>query len=200
MTATWLLPIALIPGTWQFYEVPPTPQVTQGETPPQVDLNETENATSSESQKDQGGPVEEESPSQTECAPEPKDSTSREPDQEQAWGSQSSTYTSKPQPPYEYWDPGPSVVWGPPPDHGYPNPMWSGSGSFHHAQSHYPTQGAYITPIPGYGTPMYGYFQPANPEQSSHEIYESTEYGPAAPPPVVINTVPLPSSRPNTPP
>ena len=194
MTATWLLPIAIIPGTWQVPDAPgawpeTTPQITQRQTLPQPEPSETDSAVSHETQKEEGL-IEEKVPD--EGAPEPKASTSQDHDQGQAWGSPSSSYTSKHQPPQGYRDNSPSVMWIPP-EHGYPNPMYSGTSSFHYAQSHYPP-GAYFTPVPGYATPTYGYYQPVNPEQTP-ETYE-----PTAPPPVVVHTVPLPSSRPNTPP
>jgi len=194
LTATWLLPIAIIPGTWQAYEVPETPQITGGQVPPQPEPSEADNAVSAETQE-QGGFIEEKAPD--EGTPEPKASTSQEPDQDQAWGSSSSSYMSNHQPPQGHWDPTPSVMWIHP-EQGYPNPMYSSSSSFHYAQSHYPP-GAYFTPISGYGTPMHGYYQPVNPEQTP-ETYETMAHEPTAPPPVVVNTVPLPSSRPNTPP
>ena len=197
LTATWLLPIAIIPGTWQAYEIPPTPlegprQIAGEQTPPQPD--QTDNAVSSGARKE-GGVVEEKD--LDEEVPEPKASTSQEPGQDQSWGSPSSSHALGHQPPQGYWDPSPSAMWIHP-EHGYPNPMYSSSSSFHYAQSHYPP-GAYFTPMPGYATPMYGYYQPTNPEQTP-ETYESTAYEHTAPPPVVVHTVPLPSSRPNTPP
>jgi len=187
LTATWLLPIAIIPGTWQVYEVLATPQITAGQMPPQFEPNQSDDAVSAETQEE-GGHTEEKVPNET--APEPEASTSQEPDQAHAWASLSSSYTSTPQPPQEHWNPNPSVMWIPP-EQGYPNPMYSSSSSFHYAQSHYPP-GAYPTPMSGYTTPMYGYYQPANPEQT-HEMYEPTAYELAAPPPVVVHTVPLPS-------
>ena len=193
LTATWLLPIAIIPGTWQVYEIPTTPQITEGQASFRPEPNELDNAASAETQK--GEPIEETIPDGG--APEHKASTSQEPDQAEAWGSQSSSYTSKHQPQQGYWDPDPSVTWIPP-EHGYPNPMYSSSSSFHYAQSH-PPPGAYFTPTPAYTSPMYGYYQSADPEQKP-ETYEPTAYEPVAPPPVVVHTVPLPSSRPNTPP
>jgi hypothetical protein len=195
LTATWLLPIAIIPGTWQVYEIPPTPQITQGEIPSQPELNETKEAVSAETEEGEG-PVEEVAPNKTENDPEQMGSTSQEPDQDQTWGS--SPYSSTQQQQQGYWDLSPSVVWVPP-EHGYPDPMYSSSSSFHYSsQLHYPP-GAYFTPLPGYPTPIYGYYHPMNPEQTP-ETYESTAYEPIAPPPVVLHTVPLPSSRPNTPP
>ena len=195
LTATWLLPIAIIPGTWQVYEVPPTPQVARGEALSQPEPNETDNVDSVETRKE-GGSIDEIIPYEKENDPDKMGSTPQEPDQEQTWGS--SSYTTKPQQPQEYWDPNPSVVWVPP-EHGYPNPMYSSSSSFHYPQSYYPPPGVYFTPMPGYATPMYGYYQPVSPEQTP-ETYEPTGYEPSAPPPVVVHTVPLPSSRPNTPP
>ena len=199
LTATWLLPIAIIPGTWQAFEVPKTPQepalrMTEEQAPPQAEPSETDNAVYTEAQEE-GGIVEEKA--LDEVVPAPKASVSQEPDQDQVWGSPSFSYASKHQPPQGYWDPSLSGTWIQP-DHGYPNPMYSSSSSFHYAQSHYPP-GAYFTPMPGYATPMYGYYQPANPEQTP-ETYEPAVYGDTAPPPVVVQTVPLPSSRPNTPP
>ena len=194
LTATWLLPIAIIPGTWQVYEIPTTPQITEGRMPPQLEPNESNNTASAETQKEEG-PIE--GKVLDEGAPEPKASTSQQPDQAEVWGSPSSSHTSNHQPPQEYWDPNPSVMWNPP-EHGYPNLMYSSSSSFHYAQSHYPPD-AYFTPAPGYATPMYGYYQPANPEQTP-EMYQPTAYDFVAPPPVLVHTVPLPSSRPNTPP
>ena len=195
LTATWLLPIAIIPGTWQAYEVPTTPQLTAGQTPSQPELNE--NAVSAEVHagvQGRGEPIEREA--LDEDVPEPKASTSQVPDQDHAWGS-SSTHVSKQQQPQDRWDPNPSVMWIYP-EHDYPNPMYSSSNSFHHTPSHYPP-GAYVSPMPGYAAPMYGYYQPANPEQPS-ETYEQVAYESTAPPPVLVRTVPLPSSRPNTPP
>ena len=194
LTATWLLPIAIIPGTWQVYEIPTTPQITEGRVPPQPGPNESNNAVSAETQKE-GGPAE--GTVLDEGAPEAKASTSQEPDQGEAWGTPSSSRTSKHQPPQGYWNPNYSVMWTPP-EHGYPNPVYSSSSSFHYGQSHY-FPGAYSTPTPGYTTPTYGYYQLANPERTS-ETHEPTTHEPAAPPPVVVHTVPLPSSRPNTPP
>jgi len=198
LTATWLLPIAIIPGTWQVYEDPETlpedtPQITQVQTLPQPEPSETDNAVPDEAQK--GGFVE--GNDLDEGVPEPKASTSQEPVRDQAWGSPLSSYTSAQPPPQGYWDPNPPVTWIPP-EHGYPNPMYSSSSSFHYAQSHYPP-GAYFTPMPGYATPVHGYYQPMNPEQTP-ETHEPTSYEPTAPPPVVVHTVPLPSSRANTPP
>ena len=195
LTATWLLPIAIIPGTWQVYEVPGTPQLTAGQAASQPELNEgaVSAEVHAEAQKE-GGPIEGKAPNQD--VPEPKASASQEPGRDQAWGS-SSTYISKQQQPQDHWDPSPSLMWIYP-EHGYPNPMYSSSNSFHHTPSHYPP-GAYVSPMPGYAAPMYGYYQSANPEQPT-ETYESAAYGPAAPPPVLVHTVPLPSSRPNTPP
>jgi hypothetical protein len=192
LTATWLLPIAIIPGTWQVYEIPTTPQIIAEQMLSQL---EPDNAVSAETQKE-GGPVE--GTVLDQGATEPKASTSQEPDQVEAWGSPSSSYTSKHQPPQGYWDPNPSVMWIPP-EHGNPNPMYSSSNSFHYAQSHYPP-GAYFTPAPGYPTPMYGYYQPADPGQTPPGGHEPMADEPVAPPPVVVHTVPLPSSRPNTPP
>lgn len=194
LTATWLLPIALIPGTWQVYEVPGTPQITEGQTPSQPESNKTNDVVSAETQKE-GGPIEEEVPD--EDVQEPEASTSQEPDQYQAWSSPSSSHTSKPQAPQDHWDPSPSLMWIHP-EHGYPNPMYSSSSSFQYAQSYYPPE-AYFTSMPGYAVPMHGYYQPTNPEQTP-ETYEPMAYEPTAPPPVVVHTVPLPSSRPNTPP
>jgi hypothetical protein len=57
LTATWLLPIAIIPGTWQVYEIPTTPQIIAGQMPSQPEPSETDNAVSAETQKE-GGPVE----------------------------------------------------------------------------------------------------------------------------------------------
>ena len=193
LTATWLLPIAIIPGTWQVYEIPTTPQITGGQTPSQHEPGESDNAVSVETQKE-GGPIEGTIPD--EGAPEPKASTSQEPDQVEAWGSPMAS-SSKHQPPQGYWDPNPSVMWIPP-EPGHPSSMYSSSSSFYYAQSHYPPS-PYFTPVPGYTTPMYGYYQPANPEQTP-EMHEPTAHEPVAPPPVVVHTVPLPSSRPNTPP
>ena len=195
LTATWLLPIALIPGTWQAFEVPATPlgdtqQFTEGQALSQPEQGETDKTISAEAQKE-GGVME--GKVLNDAVPGPEASTS----QDQGWGSQSSSYASKHQPPQDYWDPSPSAMWNYP-DHGYPNPMYSSSSSFHYAQSHYPP-GAYFTPMPGYGAPMYGYYQPVIPEQTS-ETYEPTAYEHTAPPPIVVQTVPLPSSRPNTPP
>lgn len=187
MTATWLLPIALIPGTWQAYEIPPTPQITQGEAPSQFESDEAGNVTSAQTQKEAGF-AEKSVPEETENLPESKGSTSQEPRQDQAWGL-SSSHTSEQQPPQGYWDPSPSVVWVPP-EHGYPNPMYSSSSSFHYTQSHYPP-GAYFTPLPGYPTPMYGYYQPVDPEQTQ-ETHDPTAYEPNVPPPVVVHTIPLP--------
>ena len=191
LTATWLLPIAIIPGTWQVFEVPRTPtgdpqQIAEGQAPSQPGPSEADKAISAETRKE-GGVVEEKV--LDEGVPEPKASTSQEPDQDQPWGSSSSSHTSGHQPPQGYWIH---------PEGGYPDPMYSNSSSFYYAQSHYPP-GAYFTPMPGYATPMYGYYQPENPEQTP-ETYESTAYEHTAPPPVVVHTVPLPSSRPNTPP
>ena len=195
LTATWLLPIAIIPGTWQVYEVPATPQITQGEAPSQTEPNETGDVASAETPPKEEGPIEKKVPDETENVPEPTGSTSQEPNKDEAWGSSSNT--SNHHPPQGYWEPSPSIVWVPP-EHGYPNPMYSSSSSFHYAQPHYPP-GAYFTPTPGYGTPMYGYYQPANPEQTPG-AHDPTVYDFIAPPPVVVQTVPLPSSRPNTPP
>lgn len=191
MTATWLLPIAIIPGTWQVYQVPPTPQIIRGEAPsePQHQPNETDDVASTETQKE-GGLAKETIPSKKENIPEAMNPT---PDEEQAWGS--SSYSSNQQQPQGYWEPSPSVAWVPQ-DHVYPHPMYSSSSSFHY--SHYPP-GAYFTPIPDYATSMHGYYQPMNPEQT-HQTYDPTAHEPTAPPPVVVHTVPLPSSRPNTPP
>ena len=191
LTATWLLPIAIIPGTWQVFEVPETPQITQGEPPPQPESTNTDNA---EIQRE-GESAIEKTYGETEPVSESKATTSQTLDQDQAWGLSSSSYISGQQPPQGYWDPSPSVVWVPS-EHGYPNPTYSSSGSFHYAQPHYPP-GAYFTP--SYPTPMYGYFQPTNLEQT-HETYEPTLNEATAPPPVVVHTVPLPSSRPSTPP
>ena len=193
LTATWLLPIAIIPGTWQVYEIPTTPQITEGQMPSHPEPNQSDNAVSAETQNE-GGPTQEKVTD--EGVPEPEASTSQEPDQAQAWWFQSSSYTSTPQPPQGHWNPNPSVMWIPP-EQGYPNPMYSNSSSFHYAQSHPP--GTYFTPMPGYTTPVHGYYQPADPEQIS-EMYEPNAYEPAAPPPVVVHTIPLPSSRPNSPP
>ena len=190
LTATWLLPIAIIPGTWQVYEIPPTPQIARGETPSQTEPNETNDVLSTETQKEEGF-TDETIPNKTEDVVEQMDSVSQESDQKEIWASSSH------QQPQGYWDPSPSVVWVPP-EHGYPNPMYSSSNPFHYPQSHYPP-GAYFTPMPGYATSVYGYYQPINPEHTP-ETYESTMYEPIVPPPVVVNTVPLPSSRPNTPP
>jgi len=82
-TATWLLPIAIIPGTWQVYEIPTTPQITEGQMPPQPEPNWSDNA------------------------------TSQEPDQGEALGTPSSSHTSKHQPPQGYWNPNYSVMWTP---------------------------------------------------------------------------------------
>jgi hypothetical protein len=197
LTATWLLPIALIPGTWQVYDpeaLPDAPQITEGQAPSQPEPSEADNAIAAETQKEED-PVEEKVRDET--VPEPKASTSQEPHKDQPWGSPSSSYTSKNQPPQGYWDPSLSGMWIHP-EYGYPNPMYSSSSSSHFAQSHYPP-GAYFTPMPGYGTPMYGYYQPVNPQQTP-ETHEPMVEGPMAPPPVVMHTVPLPSSRPNTPP
>ena len=197
LTATWLLPIALIPGTWQVFEVPgtppaDTPRITEGQAPSQPGPGDADKVVSAETQKEGGVTV---GKVLDEGTPEPRASTSQEPDRDQDWGSPSASYTY--QPPQGYWDPSNSAAWLHP-DQGYPNPMYSSSSSFHYAQSHYPP-GAYFTPMPGYGTPMYGYYQPTNPEQT-RETYEPTAYEHTAPPPVVVQTVPLPSSRPNTPP
>ncbi|KAF9786799.1 hypothetical protein BJ322DRAFT_675737 [Thelephora terrestris] len=196
LTATWLLPIAIIPGTWQAYEVPATPQLTQGEVPSQPDPNETSNVVSVETQKEEA-PVEKETLGEAGDVPKPTGSTSQKPDvyMDEAWGS--SSCTSNYQTPQGYWDPSFSGVWVPP-EHGYPNPMYSNSSSFYYAQSHYPP-GAYFTPNPDYATPTYGYYQPVHPEQTP-QMYNTTTYDFIAPPPVVMQTVPLPSSRPNTPP
>ena len=115
------------------------------------------------------------------------DHISQEPDQEQIWGA--SYYPPTQQQPQGYWDPSPSVVWVPP-EHGYPNPMDSSSSSFHYSQLHYPP-GAYFTPMPDYATSMYGYYQPVNAEQTP-DIYDPTADEPTAPPPLLVNTVPLP--------
>jgi len=194
LTATWLLPIALIPGTWQVYEIPTTPQITERQTAPQPEPNESDNAVSVETQEG-GGPIE--GTVLDEGALEPKATTSQEPDQGEAWGSSSPSHTSKHQPPQGYWNPDYSAMWTPP-EHGYPNPMYSSSSSFHYVQPHHPP-GAYSTPTLGYTTPTYEYYRLANSEQTP-ETHEPTTGEPAAPPPVVVNTVPLPSSRPNTPP
>lgn len=194
LTATWLLPIAIIPGTWQVYQVPPTPQIDQGEVPEPI---ETDDVAPDGTQKE-GGPVEDTVFNKTGDVPEQlMGSTSQEPDQEQIWGS--SSYSSKDHQPQEYWDHSPSVVWVPP-EHGYPNPMYSSSNSssFHYSQLYYPP-GAYFTPMSGYATSMYGHYQPVNSEQTPG-TYGSTTYDFIAPPPVLVHTVPLPSSRPNTPP
>ena len=191
LTATWLLPIAIIPGTWQVYEIPPTPQITQEQVPPQPEPIETGSVVAAET-LNKGGPIEETAPNETEQVPEPIGSASQEPYQGQTWGT-----SSNQQHPQGYWDPGSSVVWVPP-EHGYPNPMYSSPGSFHYSQSHYPP-GAYFTPTPGYAPSMYGYYQPVNPEQTP-ETHEPITYEATAPPPLVVHTVPLPSSRPNTPP
>lgn len=196
LTATWLLPIAIIPGTWQVYELPSTPQVTQGETPSQPEPNETDNPVSVETRKEVE-PAAKMVGNETESPPEQKTSTSREPYQDQTWGSQSFSYVQKPQPPQEHWDPNHSATWVPP-EHGYPNPMYSNSSSFHYAQSHYPP-GGYYTPMSGYPTPIYEQYQPVNIEHPP-ETYQPTMYGPVAPPPILFQTIPLPSIQPNTPP
>jgi len=173
------------------FDVPGTPtetapRIAEAREPSQPEPSEGDKVISAETQKE-GGVVE--GKVLDKGVPEPKASTSQGPDQDQEWGSPS---------PQSYWDPSHSAMWIHP-DQGYPNPMYSSSSSFHYAQSHYPP-GAYFTPMPGYGTPMYGYYQPANPEQTP-ETYEATSYSEqTAPPPVVVQTVPLPSSRPNTPP
>ena len=192
LTATWLLPIALIPGTWQAFGVPATPlgdtpQTTGVQTPSQPEPGETDKTISAETEKEEGVM---EGMTLDEGVPEPKASMSQEPDQDQGSGSQSSSCAPKHQPPQGYWDPRPSAMWIYP-DHGYPNQIYSSSNSFHYAQSHYPP-GAYFMPMPGYGMPMYGYYQFANPEQTP-ETYEPTAYENTASPPVVVQTVSLPS-------
>ena len=194
LTATWLLPIAIIPGTWQVFEVPETPQITQGEPPSQHEPTNTDNVGRQKGGESAIEKTYDEPEPEPEPVPELKASISQKLDQDQAWGL-SSSYISGQQPPQGYWDPSPSVVWVPS-EHGYPNPTYSSSGSFHYAQPHYPP-GAYFTP--SYPTPVYGYFQPTNLEQTP-QTYEPTLNEAAAPPPVVVHTVPLPSSRPSTPP
>jgi hypothetical protein len=98
LTATWLLPIAIIPGTWKVFDVPETPQVSRGEVPSQPEPNEMDNVVPAETRKE-GEAVEENVSDETENIPEPKGSTSQEPDEDQAWGLQSSAHTSKHQPP-----------------------------------------------------------------------------------------------------
>ena len=193
LTATWLLPIAIIPGTWQVYELPSTPQVTQGETPSQPEPNETDDPVSVETQKEVE-PAEKMVVNDTESPPEQKASALREPDQDQTWGSQSFSYAQKPQPPQEHWGSNPSATWASP-EHGYPNPMYSSSSAFHHAQPYYPPGGHYTyTPMP-----IYEQYQPVSVEHPP-ETYQPAMYGPVAPPPVLFHTIPLPSSRSNTPP
>lgn len=191
LTATWLLPIAIIPGTWQVYEVPATPpentrQITGGQTSSQPESRETDDPVSDETREDD---VTEEKVLD-ENVPEPRASTSQEPGQDNPWGSPSSSHTSRYQPSQGYWDPNLSSTWVHP-EHGYPNSMYSSSGSFQYAQSHYPP-GAYFTPMSGYATPMYGYGQPTNPERTP-ETHEQMTYEAPAPPPVVVKTVPLPT-------
>ena len=189
LTATWLLPLAIIPGTWQVYEDTGTSQITKGQASSQPRSGETDSAVSAESQS--GGPIEEN-------VPEPKTCASQEPDRNwQTWGPLSSSYISKHQPSKGHWDPSPSVMQIHP-QHGCPNPTHSDSSSFHYTYSHYPP-GAYFMPTFGYPMPMHSYYQPLDPEQTP-ELYEPTVYEPAPPPPVVLRTISLPdtASRPQS--
>ena len=85
LTVTWLLPIVIIPGMWQVYEIPTTPQITEVQIPPQPEPNGSDNVVSSETRKEGEGVVLDEG------APEAKASTSQEPDQGEAYGTPSSS-------------------------------------------------------------------------------------------------------------
>lgn len=180
LTGTWLLPIAIIPGTWEVYEVPGAPRATQQQMNSQPGPTKADDTIYAETQ--QGDPRGERILDKG--VPGPKVGSLQEHDQN----------TSKDEPSQNRPDPGPSVLQTHP-EHGHLDPMYSNSGAFHYNQSQYPP-GMFFTPTSGYPIPADGYHQPMNPEYTS-EMYESPAYEPAAPPPVVLHTVPLPDTEPH---
>jgi len=185
LTATWLLPIVIIPGKWQIHEASGTLQATEGQTAwSKPKPSGTDKPTTAEMQNE-GGLIEEKSPD--ESVPEHEGHTLQELGRGWGWGSPPNPHhMSKNQ------NPAPPVTQVHP-EHGYPNQMHSDSSDFHYAQSHHPP-GVVCMPMLSYPMPMHGYYPPVNLEQT-FEMYE-----PTAPPPVLIHTVPLPNatSRPES--
>ena len=180
LTGTWLLPIAIIPGTWEVYEVPRAPRAMQ-QMHSQSGPTEADDTIPAETQK--AGPREERILDKS--VSRPRVDPLQEHDQNR---SEDELSQSRP-------DPGPSALQIHP-EHGHLDPMYSNSCAFHYTQSQYPP-GMFFIPTSGYPIPADGYHQPMNPEYTS-KMYEPPAHEPTAPPPVVLHTVPLPDTEPHS--
>ena len=181
LTGTWLLPIAVIPGVWDACEVPGTPWATRQQITSQPRPSEADDIIHAKTQR--GDPRDERALDKS--IPGSRVGSLQEHGQN----------TSKNEASQDHPDPGPSASQTHP-KRGYPDPVYSNSGTLHCTQSQYPPR-AFFIPVSGCPIPADGCHRPTSTEYTS-VMHEPPAREPKAPPPVVLRTVPLPDAEPRS--